>query len=366
MLDATQDIIQHIVASKVPVITYVTPSGGRAASAGFMILMAGDVAVMAPGTNTGAATPVMMGGGEVEGTMKRKVENDAAAAVRAITDKRGRNTELAEAAVTEARSFTEQEAMESNLIDLIAGEGDLLKDLDGRSVMRFDGSQMTLDTANAVLEPVELTYRQRILLPLTDPSLAFVLTILGLIGVYIEFTHPGLIFPGVFGGVLAIVGMMALSLLPINWAGAALIVFGIACFIAEAFIVSHGFLATGGAVAMILGAVMLIDTEVPQLSIGWGVAAAVTLPFAAITIFLVNLAVRSFRYKVSTGAEGMVGESGVAKSAVGPDGGQVFVHGELWSASSTAPIPAGSRVRVTAVEGLRITVEPAHAERVET
>ena len=359
ILGATQEIIEAIVASKLPVITYVAPSGGKAASAGFMILMAGDVAVMAPGTNTGAATPVTMGGGELDDTMKRKVENDAAAAVRAITDKRGRNSDLAQEAVMQARSFTEAEALEANLIDLIASEANLLAELNGRVIKRFDGSEQTLDTGKAMLEPMHLSYRERILLPLTDPSLAFILTVLGLVGIYFEFTHPGLIFPGVFGGLLAIVGLMALSLLPINWAGAALILFGIGCFIAEAFTVTHGILAGGGAIAMMLGIVMLIDTEVPELSIGWGVAAAVTIPFAAITIFLVNLAMRSFRYKVTTGAEGMVGEVGVAKSPVGPDGGQVFVHGELWAASSPQTILSGARVRVTAVEGLRVSVEPA-------
>ena len=358
MLAATQEIIQSIVGSEIPVVTYVTPSGGKAASAGFMILMAGDVAAMAPGTNTGAATPVMMGGGEIEETMKRKVENDAAAAVRAITDKRGRNTELAQEAVTDARSFTEEEALESNLIDLIASNEDLLDELNGRTVIRFDGTENVLETNGAVLEPMELNYRQRVLLPLTDPSLAFVLMAIGLVGIYVEFSNPGLIFPGVFGGLFAIVGAMALSLLPINWAGAALIAFGIGCFIAEAFTVTNGILATGGAVAMMLGAVMLIDTEIPELSISWGVAAAVTIPFAAITVFLLNLAIRSFRYKVTTGAEGMIGETGVAKSAIGPAGGQVFVHGELWSASAGTEISKGQPVRVTAVEGLKVAVEP--------
>lgn len=357
MLAATQDIIQSIVGSEIPVVTYVTPSGGKAASAGFMILMAGDVAAMSPGTNTGAATPVMMGGGELDETMKKKVENDAAAAMRAITDKRGRNTELAQEAVTEARSFTEEEALESNLIDLIASKENLLSELNGRTVIRFDGSEKVLATEGAVLEPMELNYRQRVLLPLTDPSLAFVLTVIGLIGIYVEFSNPGLIFPGVFGGLCAILGLMALSLLPINWAGAALIAFGLGCFVAEAFIVSHGVLAAGGAIAMMLGAVMLIDTDIPELSISWGVAAAVTLPFAAITVFLLNLAVRSFRYKVATGAEGMVGETGVVKSAVGPEGGQVFVHGELWSASAPAAIPLGAKIRVTAVDGLKVSVE---------
>jgi membrane-bound serine protease (ClpP class) len=361
LLSATQEIIQKIIASRVPVITYVSPSGGRAASAGFMILIAGDVAAMAPGTNTGAAHPVMMGG-EMDEVMKQKVGNDAAAAVRSMAQKRGRNAEVAETAVLESKAFTEQEALNDHLIDVVADDvPSLLRQLDGRTVTRFHGEQQTLHLANAVPYPLELTWRQRTLLPLTDPSLAFMLLILGLVGIYIEFTHPGLIFPGVAGGIVVIVSLMALSLLPINWAGAALILLGLACFILEATVTSGGILATGGVVAMVFGTVLLIDTEVPELSIGWGTAIAVTLPFALITVFLLRLAVKSFRYKVATGVEAMVGEIGIAKTDLHPEG-RVFVHGEWWNAQSQQPVPSGAKVRIIAVDGLLLTVTPVETK----
>lgn len=366
LLSATQEIIQKIIASRVPVITYVGPSGGRAASAGFMILIAGDVAAMAPGTNTGAAHPVMMGA-EMDEIMKQKVGNDAAAAVRSMAQKRGRNSELAEKAVLESKAFTEKEALDSHLIDVIADDiPSLLRQLDGRTVTRFHGEEQTLRLAGAVTYPFELSLRQRTLLPLTDPSLAFMLLILGLVGIYIEFTHPGLIFPGVAGGIVVIVSLMALSLLPINWAGAALILLGLGCFILEATITSGGILATGGVIAMVLGTVLLIDTEVPELSIGWGTAIAVTLPFALITVFLLRLAVQSFRYKVATGAEAMVGEVGIAKTDIHAEG-QVFVHSEWWNAQSEQPISSGAKVRIVGVDGLLLNVAPAeHKNPVRT
>lgn len=361
LLTATQEIIQKIIASRVPVITYVSPSGGRAASAGFMILIAGDVAAMAPGTNTGAAHPVMMGA-EMDEIMKQKVSNDTAASVRSMAQKRGRNSEVAEKAVLESKAFTEKEALDSDLIDVIADDiPSLLRQLDGRSVTRFHGEEQTLRLANAVTYPFELSVRHRTLLPLTDPGLAFMLLILGLVGIYIEFTHPGLIFPGVAGGILVIVSLMALSLLPINWAGAALILLGLACFILEATIASGGILATGGVIAMVLGTVLLIDTEVPELSIGWGTAIAVTLPFALITVFLLRLAVQSFRYKVATGAESMVGEIGIAKTDIHEEG-RVFVHSEWWNAQSEQPISSGAKVRIVAVDGLLLNVAPAESK----
>ncbi len=363
LLNATETIIQQIVASPVPVITYVGPSGGKAASAGFMILIAGDVAAMASGTNTGAAHPVMLGGGEMDKVMSQKVENDAAASVRAIADKRGRNIELAEQAVTESKSFTDTEALESNLIDVVANDiPELLNMLDGRSIVRFDGSEKNLELAGAVIEIYELTNRQRILLPLINPQLAFVLLILGALGIYVEFTHPGLIAPGVAGAILVIVGLMALSMLPINWAGAALIVLGITCFVLEAMMPTGGILALGGAVSMVLGTVMLVDTGIPELSIGWGTAIAVTLPFALITVFLLRLAVKSFRYKVATGSESMVGEIGVAKTEVAAEG-KVFVHGEWWNANSDQPISIGERVRIVEIDGLNLKVEQAALEQ---
>jgi membrane-bound serine protease (ClpP class) len=359
LLTATEDIIQELIGSRVPVVTYVGPSGGKAASAGFLILMAGDVAAMAPGTNTGAAHPVLATGGEMDEVMKLKVENDAAAKVRAITEKRGRNSELAEEAVISSRAFTEEEALEQNLIELISpNTAELISQLDRRAVKRFDGAETILNLQGAVIEPAALSYRQRALLPLIDPGLALIVLVLGVLGVYVEFTHPGLILPGVAGGVLVLVGLMALSLLPINWAGAALIVFGVSCLVMEAFVVSHGILAIGGIAAMALGMVMLVDTEVPELSIGWGVALAIVVPFAAITVFLLQLALRAFRNKVATGSEALIDAIGSARTDIAEDG-RVFIHGELWNARAATPIAAGSRVRIAGVDGLRLTVEPA-------
>ncbi len=358
LLSATQQIIQEIVSSPVPVITYVGPSGGRAASAGFMILIAGDIAAMAPGTNTGAAHPVMLGGGKMNEVMNQKVENDAAAAVRAIADKRGRNSELAQQAVIESKAFTDGEALESELIDLVANDvAGLLRSLDGKTVRRFNGEEQTLALSGAVVAHYELSRRQKVLLPLIDPQLAFVMLILGVLGVYVEFTHPGLIVPGMLGAILVILGLMSLTMLPINWAGAALLVLGLVCFVLEATMATGGILAVGGTIAMVLGAVLLVDTGVPELSIGWGTAVAVTLPFAMISVFLLRLTVASFRLKVATGSESMLGETGIAKTKIS-SAGQVFVHGEWWSARADEPIADGREVKITRVDGLTLTVEP--------
>ena len=358
LLAATNEIVQAILASDVPVVTYVAPSGGHAASAGFIILVSADIAAMAPGTNTGAAHPVLAMGGEIEGAMKDKITNDTAASLRAVTDKRGRNSELAVAAVRESKSFTEQDALESNLIELIASDlDDLLRQLDGRTITRFDGKEQVLELAGAEPYTYVPNLRQRILLPFISPTLALLVLALGVAGIYIEFTNPGLIFPGVLGGILAIVGLMALSLLPINVAGVALIVLALAFFVIEAVTPVNGVLAAGGVVSMVLGIVILIDTDVPELQVGVWQAIGITLPFAAITVFLLQLAIRSFRYKVSTGAEAMVGEIGEARTALDPNG-RVFVHGELWNARSEAAIASGEQVRVRAVNGMDLLVEP--------
>jgi membrane-bound serine protease (ClpP class) len=361
LLSAAKEVIQTIVASDVPIIAYVGPSGGRAASAGFMILVSADVAAMAPGTNTGAAHPVLMGG-EMDEVMKAKVSNDTAASVRSVTSKRGRNPEVAEKAVLESKSFTEREALDEKLIEYIAPDvKGLLEKLDGKTIKRFDGGETTLSLADAGVVPFELSYRQSILLALIDPNLAFILFVLGLVGVYVEFSNPGLIVPGVVGAILMILGAMALTVLPINWAAAALIVLGLVFFILEATTTTNGILAAGGVIAMVLGAVMLIDTEMPELSINWSTAIGVTLPLAAITVFLLQLAVRSFRAKVVTGRRGMIGEVGVAKTDVHAKG-RVFVHGEWWNASSDSPIRSGAPVCVVAVEDLKLRVKPSSDE----
>ena len=358
LLGTTNEIVQAILASPVPVITYVAPSGGHAASAGFIILVSADVAAMAPGTNTGAAHPVLALGGELEGAMKAKVENDTAASLRAVTDKRGRNSQLATEAVLESASYTEQDALEAELIEVIASDvTDLLRQVDGRTITRFDGREQVLELQGATVRNFVPNLRQRVLLPLVDPSLALLVLVLGAAGIYIEFTNPGLIFPGVAGGILLIVGLMALSLLPINIAGAALVLLALGLFVTEALTPVNGILAAGGVVAMVLGMVILIDSDVPELQVGWLTATGITLPFAVISVFLLQLAVRSYRLKTATGSEAMVGQLARVRSALDPEG-TVFVEGELWNARSAALAGPGEPVRILSVDGMCLEVEP--------
>jgi membrane-bound serine protease (ClpP class) len=359
LAEATRQIIEKIVASPVPVLTYVTPSGGRAASAGFFILQAGDIAAMAPGTNTGAASPVLLGGGQMDPVMRNKVQNDSAASIRSLAAKRGRNTELAEKTVLEAKSFTDREALDGKLADLIApNEAALFRQLDGREITRFDGRKQTLHLAGAQIVVYEKTLRETVVTSIADPNIALVLLILGALGIYVEFTSPGLIAPGVLGGILVLLGLSALSVLPINWGGAALILLAFVLFILEAKFTSHGILGAGGAAAMVLGAVLLIDSPVPEMRIHLSTALAVALPFALVTALLVSLAVRARLTKVQTGAAGMIGEIGEAHTALAPRG-KVFIHGEFWNAVCSEPVDAGRQVRVKNVEGLTLNVEPA-------
>jgi membrane-bound serine protease (ClpP class) len=358
LMDAMRETIQRIISSPVPVVTYVAPSGGRAASAGFFILESGDVAAMAPGTNTGAAHPVALTG-EMDAEMKEKVVNDSAAYMRSICTRRGRDSAVAETAVRQSKSFTEREALDQHLIDLIApNEHELLRLLDGRTVTRFDGSTVTLHTADATLEIYHRSLRQTIISSVADPNIALILLVIGALAIYVEFTSPGLVAPGVIGSILLLLGLSALSVLPINWLGAALLILSLALFVLEAKMAAHGVLGVGGAVAMMLGAVMLIDSPLPEMRIHWTTAIALALPFSLITVLLLSLAVRARRNKVETGSEAMVGEIGAVFSPLAPEG-KVFVHGEYWNAVSPVPVPAGARVRVTEVDGLTLKVEPA-------
>jgi len=355
LMNAMRETIQQMVASPVPVVTYVTPSGGRAASAGFFLLEAGDVAAMAPGTNTGAAHPVALGA-QMDAVMKEKVENDAAASLRSITTKRGRNAELAETAVRQSKSLTEREALDQRLIDLVvSSERELLVQIDGREITRFDGRRETLRIAGAEIVEYERSMRQKIVASIADPNIALILLVIGALLIYVEFSAPGLIAPGVAGAILLLLGLSAISLLPINWLGAALLLLAFTLFALEAKFVSHGILGAGGAVAMVLGAVMLIDSPLPEMRIRWSTAIALALPFSAITVLLVSLAVRARRNKVETGSEGMIGETGAAITDLAPEG-KVFVHGEYWDAVAPRPVPAGARVRVTNIDRLKLTV----------
>ena len=366
LMDAMRQTIEKIVASPVPVATYVAPSGGRAASAGFFILEAGDVAAMAPGTNTGAAHPVAIGV-QMDAVMKQKVENDAAASLRSIVGKRGRNSALAEKAVLESKSFTDKEALDNHLIEIIAAnERDLLAQLDGREITRFDGTRQVLHVAGADVVTYERTLRQRIMAAVSDPNIALILLVLGALGIYVEFSSPGLIAPGVIGAIMVLLGLSAISVLPINWLGAALLLLSLALFVLEAKFASHGILGVGGGVAMVLGALMLINTPEPEMRIHLATALAVAIPFSIITVVLVSLVIRARRNKVVTGAEGMLGETGFAigefMNGAAARAGKVMVRGEYWDAVSPVPVPSGARVRVTGIDRLLLTVEPVSRE----
>lgn len=356
MLDATREAIEKMVASPVPVVTYVTPSGGRAASAGFFLLEAGDIAAMAPGTNTGAASPIILGQ-QMDPVMRAKIENDSAALLRNLTARHGRNSDLAEKTIREARAFTDKESLDNHLIEIVAAsERDLLDQINGREVVRFNGTHQRLNTAGADVIVVSLSWRERLISSIADPNIGFILVVLGALGLYVEFSSPGLIFPGVAGAVLVLLGLSSLAVLPINWVGVVLLILAAAMFILEAKVTSHGILGIGATVSMVLGAVLLVDGP-PEVRIHLSTALAVSLPFALITMFLVSLVVRARRNKVLTGISGMLDEIGVARTDLSP-AGKVFVHGEFWNAVSSAPVPEGSRVRVTAVNGLTLRVDP--------
>ena len=357
MLDSAHEIVENVAASPVPVVTYVTPSTAGAASAGFIVLESGAVAAMSPGTYAGAAHPLTIP--QMDPALRQKMENDAAAAVRAIVAKSGRNAALAEEAVLKSRSFTDQEALDKRLIDLVArNEQELIAQLDGREIVRFDGHRQVLRVAGAAVVDYQKTVRENALSRITDPNLAFVLLVLGGLGMYAEFNSPGLVVPGVAGAILVLLGLSAIALLPVNWLGATLLALAAVLFILEAKITSHGILGTGGAVALVLGAMFLIDSPFPEMRIQLSVAFGVAVPFAMIVLMLTTLVLRARRARVVTGSEGMIGQTGVAVGPLSPSG-KVFVHGEYWDAVSVSPISDGLPVRVTAVERLTLHVKPS-------
>ena len=352
-----REIIEKILSSKVPVIVYVSPSGVRSASAGFYILLSADLAVMAPGTNTGAAHPVMIGGGKIDEVMNKKVENDAAAYLRSFVSKRGRNVELAEKGVIESKSFTETEALQGHLIDGIAkDQEDLVKQFDGKSIKRFDGSMHTLKLKGESFFSYPMSARQKLLTKILDPNIAVILGIIGLMGLYVEFTHPGFILPGVLGGLCLFLALVALNILPINFLGVVLIISAVVLFVLEAKVTSYGILAILGIAAMVLGSLILINAPIPEMKVRLATAIGVTLPFAGITIFLMRLVILSHRKKSVTGEEGMVGEIGLALTDI-LEAGQVRVHGEIWQAHSPLPIRSGEKIKVLAVSGMKLEVE---------
>jgi len=360
-----EDIIQHILASPVPVAVYVSPTGGRGASAGFYILLSADIAAMAPGTHTGSATPVMAIGGflpmQIDDAFRKKINADATAFLRSFSEKRGRNPSVAEKAITDGSAFTDKEALQDKMIDLIATSSDeLVQQLDGRTITRFDGAHLTLSLKNAARTPFELSARQKFLARIVQPDVFFVLLILGVLGLYTEFTHPGVIAPGVIGGICLILALYAMNFLPINLAGVFLILLAIAFFILEAKAPSHGVLALGGIVSMFLGAIFLVRSPLTPGGVSFGVALAGTVPFAILAVVLMRLVLRSRKWKTATGKEELVGSRGVATASLAAGAeGMVRVHGELWRAESSRPLQEGEAVKVLRVEGLKLYVEPA-------
>src|SRR5712664_3271958 len=361
--DSMKDMIQHILVSPVPVAVYVSPSGARGASAGFYILLSADIAAMAPGTHAGAASPIIAIGGfpqQIDEVFRKKINQDAMAFLRSFTERRKRNPELAEKAITESKAFTEKEALDGKMIDLIVSTPeDLLRQLDGRTITRFDGAQMTLTLKNPVRAPFELSARQKFLARIVEPDVFFVLLILGVLGLYTEFTHPGVIAPGVIGGICLVLALYAMHILPVNLAGVFLILLALALFILEAKYTSHGVLAAGGIVSMLLGAMFLIRSPLTAGGVSLGVALAVTLPFAVLTVVLMRLVLRSRSWKSQTGPEEMIGAQGVVVTPIA-DGaeGMIRLHGELWRAFSSQPVTEGKSVRVVKIDGLKVHVEP--------
>jgi membrane-bound serine protease (ClpP class) len=358
LLDSTRDIIEKIEASKVPVIVYVSPSGSRAASAGFFILESADVAAMAPGTNTGAAHPVSAFGGKMDDVMKEKIENDSAAFMRSFVSQRGRNVEVAESAVRQSKSFTNQEALSQKVIDYIApSEQDLFKQLEGRPVKRFDGSIVKLDLISQPVREYHMTLRQEILDFFMDPNMAFLLLVVGALCLYIEFNHPGAVVPGLVGVICVLLAAFAFNLLPTRFAAVALILTSFILFVLEAKFATHGVLGIGGIATLTLGALLLVDAPIPEMRVHLITALAVSIPFGVITVFLMSIAMKARANKVVTGTQGLIGEVGTAQTALSPQG-KVFVHGELWDAVASAPVASGQSVVVRQVEGLQLRVDP--------
>jgi membrane-bound serine protease (ClpP class) len=353
--DAMRDIAKRILSADVPVVVYVSPSGSRAASAGFFILQAAHVAAMAPGTNTGAAHPVNAGGGEVTPTMAKKIENDAASFVRALAQKRGRNVAWAESTVTQSVSASADEALAKHVVDLVVPDlKSLLDRLDGRNVEVLSGSR-TLHTRGARLETLEMGWRDRVLSSIANPNVAYLLLMLGSTGILMELWNPGAVLPGIVGAISLLLAFFALQVLPVNHAGLMLLVLGIVLLILEVKVTSHGALALGGIASLTFGSLLLFETPGSFLRVSWSVIAPTVVATALFFLFVIRAGVRAQHRRPVTGAQGMIGVVGYADSALAPEG-RVSVLGEYWNARTTEPIEAGARVVVTAVDGRQLVV----------
>ncbi len=350
---------QTILNAGIPVIVYVAPTGARAASAGVFITMAAHVAAMAPATNIGAAHPVTAGGGDMGKEMSKKAANDAAAFARSLAAERGRNVDWAEKAVRSSVSVTEREAVKLKVVDLVADNlQDLLAKVDGRIVKTARGT-VTLQTRDAPIKRIEIRFRDRFLALITDPNIAYILMMVGMLGIFFELQNPGVVLPGVIGGISLILAFFAFQSLPINWAGVLLILFGIALLIAEIKIASHGVLTIGGVISMVLGSFMLYDAPEVGFRVSWAVILPTVGSTAGLFVWAVSAGVRAMRRPAVTGAAGMVGRQAVARGELAPEG-HVNVDGEIWRAvAEGGSIPAGEKVRVTAVDGLTLRVSRA-------
>ena len=355
-----REIIAKILASPVPVMTYVGPAGARAASAGFYIGIASDLFVMAPGTNTGAAHPVGISitGQPMDKTMEEKVTHDAASYIKTLAEKRGRNVQAAEDAVRKSLSYTEREALEKGLIDLVAGsDEEIISHFNGQTLKRFNGETIELKLRGEAIVDLPMTARQKFLLTISNPNLAYILLMLGLLGLYFEFAHPGAILPGVFGAICLLLAIFSFQILPINYVALLLILLAIGLFILEVKVQSFGILGVGGIIAMVIGSIMLINSPIPELQPSLKIIIPMALGLSLIFLFLLFLVVRAHSRKAITGKEGLVGEVGTAQTDLSPEG-KVFVHGEIWNAEAAEPIAKGSKVRVTRVlDSLKIRVD---------
>jgi len=353
-----RSMVQSILNSEIPIIVYVAPTGARAASAGVFLTMAAHVAAMAPATNMGAAHPVAVGG-QMDKEMLKKVENDAAAFARTLATERGRNAEWMEKAVRSSVSVTEREALKLKVIDLIADRlPDLLEKIDGRVVKTKRGA-VTLETKGAPVKVIDIRFRDRFLALITDPNIAYILMMVGMLGIFFELSNPGVVLPGVIGGISLILAFFAFQSLPINWAGLLLILFGVALLIAEIKIASHGVLTIGGVVSMVLGSFMLYEAPEAGFRVSWTVILPTVGASAGLVVWAVSAGVRAMMRPPTTGAAGMIGQHAVVRAALDPEG-QVQLDGELWRAvAEDAPVPAGETVRVTGVDGLTLRVSRA-------
>jgi membrane-bound serine protease (ClpP class) len=363
LLDATRDINNAIIAAKTPVAVFVGPAGNRAASAGFLITIAADIAAMAPGTHIGAAHPVMGNGEKVDEVMGKKMASDTAAYARTLATQRGRNVPLVEQAVTESRSFTEQEAIGATppLIDIVASNvADLIQKLDGRTIKRFNGASVKLELGNADVRYIEMTLAQQILSAIAHPQIAYLLLTLGTLGLTIELWSPGAVVPGVVGGICLLLAFFALQVLPVSYAGVLLIMLGFALLVLEVKVVSHGLLAVGGITSLLFGSLMLIDSPLPEMQIGLRLILPIVGTLSVIVLILVTLGLRAQNQRPVTGESGMLLAPGQALTAIDPGGvGRVATHGEIWAATASEAIHPGDPVIVTGMSGLTLTVKRA-------